>query len=48
MNEDKINSIELEIDKIIYKLYNLTHQEVLVIDPAFSLSQEAYNKYQIT
>lgn len=32
---------------IIYKLYNLTHQEVLLIDPAFSLTEEAYNNYQV-
>lgn len=30
---------------IIYKLYNLTHQEVLLIDPAFSLTEEEYNNY---
>ena len=31
---------------IIYKLYNLTHQDVLLIDPAFSLTEEAYNNYK--
>ncbi len=43
------NTIELEykIDIMVYKLYNLTYQEVLVIDPEFSLTQEQYNNYQI-
>ncbi|WP_445957614.1 Eco57I restriction-modification methylase domain-containing protein [Yeosuana sp.] len=34
-----------ELDILIYKLYYLTHQEVLLIDPTFSLTEEAYNNY---
>src|SRR5690606_37424695 len=34
-----------ELDILIYKLYNLTHQEVLLIDPTFSLTEEAYSNY---
>ena len=47
--EDESNSeknISL-IDNLIYKLYNLTHQEVKIIDPNFSLTQEEYDNYQI-
>jgi hypothetical protein len=33
---------EDEIDLRVYKLYELTHAEVLVIDPAFGMSEEAY------
>jgi hypothetical protein len=33
---------ENEIDLRVYKLYELTHAEVLVIDPAFGMSEEEY------
>jgi hypothetical protein len=33
---------EDEIDLWVYKLYELTHAEVLVIDPAFGMSKEEY------
>lgn len=41
------NSLESKIDTLTYKLYNLTHQEVLIIDPAFSLTEEEYDNYKI-
>ena len=46
--ENKLNSmdtqeLELEIDLIVYKLYNLTLDEVKQIDPNFTLSEDAYN-----
>lgn len=34
--------LEVEIDLRVYKLYELTHAEVLVIDPTFGLSEESY------
>ncbi len=37
------NKISLDIK--IYKLYELTYAEVLVVDPEFSLSEEEYNNY---
>lgn len=36
-----------KLDNLIYKLYNLTHKEVLIIDPAFSLTQEEYDNYKL-
>lgn len=30
------------IDNLVYKLYELTYDEVKVIDPAFSLSKKEY------
>ncbi len=36
-----------QIDLMVYKLYELTYAEVLVVDPAFSLSEEEYNGYKI-
>lgn len=44
---DDFNENYKLLNIIIYKLYNLTHQEVLLIDPTFSLTEEAYNNYQV-
>lgn len=47
INEDaEFDEILKVIDILIYKDFNLTHQEVLLIDPAFSLTEEAYNTYK--
>lgn len=45
-NKDTIKW-EKEIDNCIYKLYNLTYQEVKIIDPDFSLSEQEYNNIKI-
>ena len=37
-----ITSIELKIDHIVYKLYDLTYDEVFVIDPLTSITREEY------
>lgn len=34
--------LEQEIDVLVYQLYNLTYEEVLIVDPAFHLSKDAY------
>lgn len=34
--------LEREIDVLVYQLYNLTYEEVLIVDPAFHLSKDAY------
>lgn len=36
------SSLEAEIDLIVYKLYNLTYDEVLLVDPDFGLTAEEY------
>lgn len=36
---------QIEIDLMVYKLYELSYAEVLVVDPAFGLSEEEYNSY---
>ena len=41
------SDLENQLDIMVYKLYHLNYQEVLVIDPAFNLTQEAYNNYKI-
>lgn len=49
LKKEKITTKELEqkIDNIVYKLYELTYEEVKVIDPEFALSEEEYNVIEI-
>lgn len=37
---------EDEIDLRVYKLYELTHEEVLIIDPSFGMSAEEYEAWE--
>lgn len=39
------SEFELKIAIIVYKLYELSYAEVLVVDPEFGLSEEEYNSY---
>jgi len=36
-----------QIDVMIYKLYELTYDEVLIVEPAFEISREDYEKFKI-
>lgn len=45
-NAEFISSIS-EIDYFVYKLYNLTREEVLIVDPEFSLSPSEYDNFKI-
>ncbi|PTX14944.1 Eco57I restriction-modification methylase [Pontibacter mucosus] len=36
------SGLEAEVDVLVYRLYNLTYEEVLLVDPGFSLPREAY------
>lgn len=40
-------TIEKQIDKMVYKLYELTYEEVLVIEPDFEMSKESYEFYKL-
>jgi hypothetical protein len=40
-------TLEQEIDNLVYKLYELTYDEVKVIDPAFSLSKKEYEAIKL-
>lgn len=40
------SALEKEIDIIVYKLYGLTYEEVKIVEPAFALSEEEYNRHQ--
>jgi hypothetical protein len=37
---------ELKIDLMAYKLYNLTYEEVKIIDPEFNISKKEYENYK--
>ena len=45
LNEIEIKQSNLLIDILVYKLYNLTYDEVKVIDPEFQLSETEYNAF---
>lgn len=47
LENDDIKSYENIIDILVYKLYDLTYQEVKTIDEKFSMPEEKYNKYTI-
>ena len=40
-------TFENEIDKIVYHLYELTYDEVLIIDPSTPISREEYENNSI-
>ena len=42
------SALEQQIDTLVYKLYNLTWEEVQVVDPEFGLSEEEYEKFNIS
>ena len=47
VNTQVSKDLEFQIDILIFKLYNLTHEEVKLIDPTFPLSQDEYDNYKI-
>ena len=44
MHDTKIEEVEKKIDNLIYKLYDLTYDEVLIVDPQTSITREEYEK----
>lgn len=40
------SKIESEIDHIVYHLYNLTYDEVLIIDPETPITREEYESFK--
>ena len=40
-------ALEQQIDRLVYKLYGLTYDEVLLVEPDFSLSREAYQNVSL-
>jgi hypothetical protein len=39
--------LEAKIDLMVYKLYELTYDEVLVVEPEFSLSKQEYEAFTV-
>ena len=48
-NKDKVINLQSELDLVVYKLYNLMYNEVLIVDPEFDkqMSREEYENYEI-
>lgn len=48
-NNAEINDLENEIDKIVFQLYKLKYDEVLIIEPGFSdiMTEEEYKNFKI-
>lgn len=40
-------ALEKEIDVLVYKLYELTYDEVKIIEPGFALSEGEYLSYDL-
>ena len=40
-------SYEKQIDNLVYKIYDLTYDEVKVIDPEFSLTKKEYEAIKL-
>ena len=39
------SGLEAEIDVLVYRLYKLTYDEVLLVEPGFSMPREVYEVY---
>lgn len=46
-NQNETTKLESTIDNLVYKLYELTYEEVKVIDPEFSLSKKEYEAIKL-
>jgi hypothetical protein len=45
--KEDIGFLKDRLDYVIYKLYTITYEEALLIDPEFSLSQSEYDNFKI-
>lgn len=46
-NEINTASIEVEIDHLVYHLYDLTYDEVLIVDPQTPISRKEYESFNL-
>ena len=44
---NKNTEYQVEIDIMVYKLYELTYDEVLVVEPDFGLSKQEYETFTV-
>ncbi len=49
MKKNNLSTLKLEskIDLMVYKLYDLTYDEVLIIEPEFNMNAVDYENYQL-
>jgi hypothetical protein len=47
LNGNDTTELEAQIDMMVYKLYELSYEEVLVVDKEFEMSKEEYNSIEI-
>jgi hypothetical protein len=45
--QNKVKEYKKKIDTMVYKLYELTYEEILTIDKDFKLSKEEYNNFKL-
>ena len=45
--EKDTTTLEQQIDNLVYRLYDLTYDEVKVVDPEFGLSREEYEAIEV-
>ena len=43
--QDAVKEYEKQIDIMVYKLYDLTYEEILTIDKDFTMTEQEYNEY---
>lgn len=46
-NDEDTTAEEREIDVMVYKLYELTYDEVKIVDPEFWMSEEEYENFKV-
>ena len=46
--QEQITKMDNEIDVMVYKLYNLTYDEVKIVDPNFWMREGEYNNFEIS
>lgn len=46
-SQSDVSAIEKDIDEIVYHLYDLTYDEVLIIDPQIPISRDEYDSFSL-
>ena len=46
-NEEDTTVLEHKVDVMVYKLYELTYEEVLIVDEVFAMSEGVYNNFEL-
>ncbi|MBD5206862.1 MAG: restriction endonuclease subunit M [Bacteroidales bacterium] len=46
LNNPSLNEARIEIDKLIYSMYGLNYEEILIIDPETTIIKEEYERYK--